>query len=104
MIIREFDATDFLTALAWEARHNGCQEFVLSYKELRQKLSRITDQHPEVRINMGLVELTSFERLESNNIKIELLSIKITNLQSSEMGMIIEKNRPSDDICRLLML
>lgn len=104
MMIREFDATDFLTALAWQARDKGYPEFILTYTEMRQKLSRITDQHPEVRINMGLVELTSFERLESNNIKIELLSIKITNLQSSEMGMIIEKNRPSDDICGLLML
>lgn len=104
MMIREFDATDFLTALAWDARDKGCQDFILNYAEMRQKLSCIVSQHPEVRINMGLVELTSFERLEPNNIKIELLSIKITNLQSSEMGLIIENNRPSDDICRLLIV
>lgn len=104
MMIREFDATDFLTALAWQARDKGYPEFILTYTEMREKLSRLANLHPEIRVNMGLVELTSFERLESTNIKIELLSIKITNLQSSEMGIIIENNRPSDDICKLLIL
>ena len=100
-MIREFEATDFLSALAWGAQHRGDNKYVLRYDEMRQKLSHISQMHPEIRINMGLVELTSFERLESNNIKIELFSIEINNLQSREMRIIINRNRPSDDICRI---
>lgn len=100
-MIREFEATDFLSALAWEAQHRGDNKYILRYEDMRQKLSHISQAHPEIRVNMGLVELTSFERLESKNIKIELFTIEIDNLQSSEMRMIINRNKPSDDICRI---
>lgn len=103
-MIREFEATDFLTALAWEAQQKGLNKFILRYQDMRDKLNRISRKSPKIIVNMGLVELTSFERLDSNNIKIELFSIEIDNLQSREMRMMIAENRPSDEICKLLVL
>lgn len=102
-MILEFEASEYLSTLAWRARGNGESCFKLSYEDLTENLRGLFLRHPEVRIHMGPVELTSFERKNAQNIKIEYFEIEVNNLQSLEMKHFLQNNLPSDDICDMFL-
>ena len=52
---------------------------------------------------MGPIELTSFERKNAQNIRIEYYEIEVNNLQSLEMKRFLQNNLPSNDICDMFL-
>lgn len=102
-MILEFEASEYLATLAWQARKKGESCFRLSYEDLTQNLAVLFLRHPEVRVHMGPIELTSFERKSAQNIKIEYFEIEVNNLQSKEMKRLLQNNLPSDDICDMFL-
>ena len=102
-MIQVFEASEFLSVLAWKARRDGESSLKLSYETMTNKLSTLYHIHPEVRIHMGLVDLVSFERQNIRNIKVEYFDIEVNNLQSAEMKHLLQNNLPSESICKVFL-